>query len=205
MEDEQRPAWTYDIGAFLRAKVRPVIALDEPTVQRLTGVCAALYDLEWRFEQVSAWALWLAKRVASNPSVKSPAAVYVKEIEKGSPKEMPTAPKRVDPEGHSADPSYRQKQQENRERVDDQYGDTSPPFSLCLPLGRALRKADPQNPDPFREAQLVLDKAWRDQGKPPFYKFDATGLKLDPHVLAEFEAGQAEASAHFERHNKETT
>jgi len=164
MEDEQRPAWTYDIGAFLRAKVRPVIALDEPTVQRLTGVCAALYDLEWRFEQVSAWALWLAKRVASNPSVKSPAGVYVKEIEKGSPKEMPVPPKRVNPEGHSADPSYRQKQQENRELCEE-HG-RFPPILLIQGRGRVAGD--------YQQALVDVEAEFERQGRPEYHDLDLT-------------------------------
>lgn len=186
---------------FTRKVLRPIVELNEETVRRIGARLASLSRADFSEESIERWAKWKAQEIAEQ-GPKSPAAVLVKALGSGDPSDMPKPKVRVNPEGHSADPGYRQKQQENRERVGDEYGDTSPPFSLCLPLGRAIRKADPQNPDPFREAQLILDKAWRDQGNPPFYKFDATGLELDPHALAEFQAGQAEASAHFERHNK---
>jgi len=186
---------------FTRKALRPIVELNEETVRRIGARLASLSRAGFSEENIERWAKWKAQEIAEQ-GPKSPAAVLVKALGSGDPGDMPKPKVKVNPEGHSPAPDYRRTQQENRDQVDDEYGDTSPPVSLCLPLGRALRRDDPQHPDPFKEAQLILDREWKKQERPRFYKFDASGLGLDQAALADFQAGQAEASAHFERHSK---
>lgn len=159
--DADAPAWKTDLGAYTRKILKPYLMLDEPTVQRVTALLKALEPLGWSFEDITSWAKWQADAVKADASLKKPGAVFAKRLDGGSPKQLPKAPRRVNPEGASPDADYRERVRANTEACSEVL-----PTPILLIQGRGRMTGD------YVQGQVDVSAEYERQGRPLYWDLD---------------------------------
>jgi len=172
-DNDKRPAYAYDLGAFLRAVVRRKMpALDEGALRKLTGTLQALQDLGWSFEDITLWVSFETKRIVADPTIKSPVGVLIRRLESGSPKDLPKPPERSNPNGISPDQGYIDKVRELQ---------SLPPqvsVQVIQLLGR--RYGD------YHKAGVEAQAEFEKQGSPLPWDFDVRKLGITGEDVEEY-------------------
>jgi len=175
--DTDAPAWKTDLGAYTRKILKPHLMLEEPIVQRVTGLLEALKPLGWSFEDITRWAKWQADTVKADPSLKKPGAVFAKRLDGGSPKDMPAAPKRVNPEGSSPDAAYRERVRKNADECSEVL-----PTPILLIQGRGRMTGD------YVQGQVDVAAEYEKQGRPPYWDLDTAPFESDGPCACEIQS-----------------
>jgi hypothetical protein len=176
-EAPKRPAYEYDVGAFLRSVVRRKMpALDEKAIGKLTATLQSLRDLGWSFEDVTAWVKYETVRICGDPTIKSPVGVLVRRLETGSPKDLPRPPQRPSPDGISPDRDYAEKVRDLR--------DIPPQVSMQVIKLIGDRTGD------YHAAYVTAQAEFEKQGAPHAWEMDIGPLSLEGPDVDDFVAWQ---------------
>lgn len=176
-EPPQRPAYEYDVGAFLRAVVRRKLpAINETAITKLTATLQSLIDLGWSFEDVTSWVRYETVRVAGDPTIKSPVGALVRRLETGSPKDLPKPPQRSNPKGISPDEDYLKKVRDLQ--------DLPPQVSMQVIQLLGKRSND------YRQAMVEASAEHERQGCPEAWEFDVSPLGISGEDVDDFKAWQ---------------